>query len=415
MSGIEVLQLGDVAEFIRGVTFKPEDVIESSEDTVWCMRTKNVQKTLDTSSIWSIDRKHIKRDDQYLREGDILVSSANSWNLIGKCSWVPRLSQPSTFGGFISNLRADRRNIDPRYLYHWFSSPKTQFTVRSLGRQTTNISNLDIKRCLKMPVPVPNLETQERITDLLDKLKDVRNKRRRSIDLLDELVQSAFLQTFGDPGAKDSPWPRKQFGEITTELRYGTSSKSTMSGFPTLRIPNVVSGTLDLTEIKTVPATDAEFDRLRLQDGDLLFVRSNGNPEYVGRCALFNKKSIESTEYDSKDFIYASYLIRARPDQSLTNPVYLREFMLSQHGRTTLRLKCKTSAGQYNINGKNLSSISVPIPPLALQNQFAERISQISFQRAQHQAHLAHLDELFASVQQRAFDGTLWDDRDITP
>jgi type I restriction enzyme S subunit len=119
------------------------------------MRTKNVQSDLDLSDVWGIPESFVKRDDQYLQTGDVLVSSANSWNLVGKCCWVPDLPWRATFGGFISVLRGDREKINPRYLYHWFSSPRIQTTVRSFGQQTTNISNLNVERCLRLALPLP--------------------------------------------------------------------------------------------------------------------------------------------------------------------------------------------------------------------------------------------------------------------
>ena len=109
-----------------------------------------------------------KRDEQYLQESDILVSTANSWELVGKCSWVPRLSYTATAGGFISILRADSSKVCPRYLYYWFSSDPTQHYVRHCGRQTTNISNMSYERCLALKIPLPPLAEQKRIADILD-------------------------------------------------------------------------------------------------------------------------------------------------------------------------------------------------------------------------------------------------------
>ena len=155
---IEMIELGDVAEFVRGINFKPDDVVsESTPGVVACMRTKNVQAELDQSDVWFVGRQFVKRKEQMLSHGDILISSANSWNLVGKCCWIPDLPWESTFGGFVTVLRANRNKAFPRYLYHWFSSPNVQDFARSFGRQTTNISNLDISRCLKMPIPLPPL------------------------------------------------------------------------------------------------------------------------------------------------------------------------------------------------------------------------------------------------------------------
>ena len=92
MSEAPTRHLGDVASFVRGITFKPGDVVPvGSPGSVACMRTKNVQSELDLSDVWGIPESFVKRADQYLLTGDLLVSSANSWNLVGKCCRVPQL------------------------------------------------------------------------------------------------------------------------------------------------------------------------------------------------------------------------------------------------------------------------------------------------------------------------------------
>jgi type I restriction enzyme S subunit len=92
VSATQTVALGEVAEFVRGINFKPDDVVPTdTPDAVACMRTKNVQAELDLSDVWAVGQQFVKRDDQFLRTGDILVSSANSWNLVGKCCWIPDL------------------------------------------------------------------------------------------------------------------------------------------------------------------------------------------------------------------------------------------------------------------------------------------------------------------------------------
>ncbi len=197
MNREETVHLGDVASFVRGITFKPNDVVPvGSPRSVACMRTKNIQNEIDLSDVWGIPESFVKREDQYLKQGDLLVSTANSWNLVGKCCWVPQLQWPTTFGGFISVLRGDESRILPRYLYHWFSSPRIKVTVRSFGRQTTNISNLNIDRCRKLVLFLPSLCEQHRIAGILDKADVLRAKHRTALVELDALMVSLHHRAF---------------------------------------------------------------------------------------------------------------------------------------------------------------------------------------------------------------------------
>ena len=188
---IEIVKLGDVADYIRGITFKPADVVPAhSPDSVVCMTTKNVQATLDESKLTAVPPRFVKRAEQYLQCGDILISSANSWNLVGKATYVPKLSYAATAGGFISILRAQDEKVDPRYLYNWVSSGATQHRARLCARQTTNIANLDRGRFLGLKIPLPPLPEQRRIAAILDKADAVRRKRQQTLDLADQFLLS---------------------------------------------------------------------------------------------------------------------------------------------------------------------------------------------------------------------------------
>ena len=109
---MSAVRLGDYAKLIRGITFKPVDkCYPSDEGAVVCMRTKNVQVTLDASDLIAVPSSLVKNPEKMLSAGDILVSSANSWNLVGKCCQVPKLQYPSTAGGFISILRPKTKKL----------------------------------------------------------------------------------------------------------------------------------------------------------------------------------------------------------------------------------------------------------------------------------------------------------------
>lgn len=188
-----VVNLGDVASFVRGINFKPDDVVAlGGPDTVACMRTKNVQVELDLDDVWGVSEAFVRRPEQFLRCGDVLVSSANSWNLVGKCSWIPELPWRASFGGFVSVLRANRARVDARYLYRWFAWDHTQALLRSFGQKTTNISNLNLERALALHLPLPAIDEQRRIAAILDQTETLRAQRRAAISQLDSLGQAVF-------------------------------------------------------------------------------------------------------------------------------------------------------------------------------------------------------------------------------
>lgn len=295
---------------------------------------------------------------------------------------------------------------DARFLLHFLR--RKEVLIRGESKMTGSSGHRRVPESFLSQIEVPNISLgeQTRIGELLDEVEFLSAKRRESIRLLEDLPPALFSEMFGDV-TRD---PDGVLGDVAQEVRYGTSRKSEKSGTPVLRIPNVVQGRMDFSDLKKVPISSVELDRLRLNEGDLLFVRTNGNPEYVGRCSVFDKVPDDLQKAFGEDFVYASYLIRIRLDLERVEPIYIRELMRTSGVIAFLRRNSKTSAGQYNLNSKGLRSVPIRIPPLAIQQEFADRVRKIEDAMAVREAHLAYLDELFASVQQRAFRGDLWAD-----
>jgi type I restriction enzyme, S subunit len=292
--------------------------------------------------------------------------------------------------------------LDVSFLYHWFRT----FDLLDItsGSAVPQLNKQDLR---PLRLPLPSVEEQRRIAEILDQADALLAKRRQAISLLDDLGQSIFLEMFGDPASGAERWPVREFSSLVQEFRYGTSNKSASEGLPALRIPNVVGGKIDVDEIKLVPVTAAEEKRLRLLDGDLLFVRTNGNPDYVGRCAVFEDEDVERSGHEAGKFIFASYLIRARLKCGQAAPGFIQAFMSSNAGRKSLREGAKTSAGQFNINIEGIGSVSFPCPPMELQEKFEAKLRGLKELRQIFVKGLAELDRLFASLQARAFRGEL--------
>ena len=299
---------------------------------------------------------------------------------------------------FYTVLR-ERNTISLRFLLLWFHS----VNLKSLAI-TSTIPGLNRNTLYSQLVPVPPLTEQERIVKLLDEADELRKLRAQADHRTADLIPSLFHEMFGE--SKHS-WRSSALGELVQDFRYGTSNKSTGEGKPTLRIPNVIQEAVNLDGLKFVPVSDSEFERLRLKDGDLLFVRTNGNADNVGRCAVYDAQAIKAAGYNAEEFIYASYLIRARLQLERVMPLFVQHFLAGPEGCRALRARSKTSAGQFNINTEGLGTIPIPVPPLPLQKEFAARVSEIRAMESEQTASRCRLDELFQSMLHRAFQGEL--------
>jgi type I restriction enzyme S subunit len=288
----------------------------------------------------------------------------------------------------------------PRYLLHFLKSEAGLHQIRHRCEGAVRFQ-LKFRDLCAIPILAAPLEEQERIVKLLDEADELRKLRAQANKRTTALIPALFRQLFGSPCSYMSV----PFSELVEEFRYGTSNKSTGQGKPTLRIPNVVGQAVRLDDLKYVAVSDADFARLRLMDGDLLFVRTNGSADYIGRCAVFDTEHIKESGYDPKEFIYASYLIRARLQPGKMLPVFVQHFLATPEGSHALRARAKTSAGQFNINTEGLSTIPVPVPPLPLQKEFAERVTQIRAIEAKQATSRQRLDDLFQSLLHHVFDG----------
>jgi type I restriction enzyme, S subunit len=283
--------------------------------------------------------------------------------------------------------------FNAEFLYYYFRSIK----LPSAGYSR------HFKFLCEVFVPKPSLFEQHRVVDIISRAEGVVRMRREAQKKAAELIPALFLDMFGDPATNPKGWQEVSLGSVIEEFRYGTSQKSGPTGYPTLRIPNVIGDRLDPSQIKFVAAPDGEAQRLRLHDGDLLFVRTNGNPDYVGRSAVFNAETMRSAGFEPENCLYASYLIRGRIMREIIYPHYLQVFLSSTEGRRRLKERCRTSAGQYNINIDGLSSIVLPLPPIDKQFAFEEHCPDVFSIQAQQEAAMQKAKAAFEALLARYF------------
>ncbi|NJO97722.1 MAG: hypothetical protein HC764_18425 [Pleurocapsa sp. CRU_1_2] len=142
---------------------------------------------------------------------------------------------------------------------------------------------LNKKKLAQINIPLPPLEDQKRIAAILDKADAIRRKRKEAIALTEELLRSTFLDMFGEPVTNPQGWDVLKLGSQVDELKYGTNAKCSefhkKEDILVLRIPNIVEEKICWNDLKYAKLESSEVDKLLLKQGDLLFVRSNGNPD----------------------------------------------------------------------------------------------------------------------------------------
>lgn len=302
-----------------------------------------------------------KSSAKLIPAGAVLFSSRAS---VGKIALTTRTC--ATNQGF-ANFIPNPERVDQSFLA--FVLARYTSEIVSLAGKTTFLE-VPRGKLRSFRVGVPPLDEQRRIVgrikECLSRVEEIEALRTATVIEANALLPSMLNSEFEKLGER---YPSKAIGSLALETRYGTSSKCSTNpiGNAILRIPNVAGGFVNFKNLKYCNLGERDLERLELQPGDLLFVRTNGSRELVGRCAIFENDA-------DKTYAFASYLIRVRLAKDRMQPHFLSFFLNSTQGRTELDKRRRTSAGQFNINSENLRSIEVPVPPLDVQNEVINKL-----------------------------------------
>lgn len=278
--------------------------------------------------------------------------------------------------------------LDSKYLFHFLSANE----VPSAGYSR------HFKFLKRLTIPLPTLDEQRRIAAILDMADALRKTRRRALEHLDELVQSRFLELFGDPANNPKRLRQGRIGDLLADVQYGTSQKAGSHGrYPILRMSNVTAdGRVVTDDLKYIDLPPGDVEKFTVRRGDILFNRTN-SADLVGKAAVFDL---------DKSYAFAGYLVRARANKDVS-PAYIVGYLNSRHGKKVLRSIAKSIIGMANINAREMQKIPILVPSQADQSKYQEWIRVLDTQRERSRGHLACLDTLFSSLQYRAFSGQL--------
>lgn len=395
--GWPAIKLGDVADFVRGITFKPTDVVPlGTSGSIACMRTANVQAKLDLRDVWAVPAALCRRPEQRLRSGDVLVSTANSWNLVGKCAWVGKLPWPCTFGGFVSIVRASSSTLYSRYLYWWFASPAVQATLRSYGRQTTNISNLGLDRCRAMTIPLPPIEEQRRIASVLDEAEGVRAKRQVSFAQLKSLKETIFIDMFGDPRSNVMRYRRRTLGEVVdlyagASLPPGQPWSGQDGGYLLAKVSDLNLPGNEVRIERTQLWTDRPGQRSATCPPNSIVIPKRGGA--IGT----NKKRL-TTRMTVLDPNLMGIAVRS----DLVEPRWLYQWFLMFD-----LISIVSGSSVPQLNKQDLAPLPLAVPPREAQRTFVDMFERVEAIGATASRSENLLSELFTSLEHRAFAGQL--------
>ena len=381
--GWEIKKLGEVCTFQRGLTYTKSDEVEFSENCV--LRSNNID--LDTMSIVLNDLKYVRKDliigeDKIIKPNTILICMSNgSKQHIGKVAFIDR-DYGYAFGGFMG-LIIPRPTVFPKYIYYGCLSPSYKHFLAGIGNGI-NITNLKFSDLANYAIPIPPLSEQERIVAELDLLSEVIAKKREQLTQLDALAQSLFYTMFGDPITNEKGWETKRLGDVCQTSAGGTPTKGRSEYYDNGTIPWLRSGEINKMYICN---TGLFINELGLRNSSAKWFPKN-TVVIAMYGATVGQVGILCHEMTTNQAVCGIF-----PNKTFA-PIYLYHFLLSQKENY---IKIAAGGAQPNISQNIVRNTLVCCPPLALQQQFAEKIEAIEQQKERIRQSLAEVQLLFDS------------------
>jgi type I restriction enzyme S subunit len=319
----------------------------------------------------------------------------------------------------LTKLIFPRSFLDKNYVKFLFMGPWFRAKVSQNSRSCqTGFNRSDVEE-ISFPVAPFNEQVRiaVRVKKFLDEVEESQNRLMRVQSILKRFRQSILAAACSgrltadwrnDPTEGDelpNSWKRVGVGDVIEGLKYGTAQKCSREkhGVPVLRIPNIEKGVVDHSDLKYAKLPAKEFDNLRLQSGDVLLIRSNGSVSLVGKCALVRD--------EEKDFAYAGYLIRIRPNNTVINSEFLNLVFSSYDVRLQIELEARSTSGVNNINSDEVKALQITLPPIDEQEQVVRRVKELFAVADQIEYRYlkakAYVDKLTPSVLAKAFRGEL--------
>ena len=389
--GWEYKKLGEVCDVINGYAFKSSKYTSQGTRII---RITNVQKgyVVDNNPKFYSDEDFKDLFQYSLFEGDLVMSLTGN---VGRVGILQKNMLPAALNQRVACLRVKSEKMQLNYLFHLLNSNLFENAAIQSARGIAQL-NMSTEWLKNYIIPLPPLSTQLAIVSELDKINELIRLKKEQLKDFDNLAQSLFYEIFGDPVENEKGWEVKKLGEIG-EFKNGLNFSKDENGHSIKFLgvsdfqnkKSIASG-----QLAHISLSERVQEDYLLKTGDIVFVRSNGNKELIGRSVKM---------YITEPTTYSGFCIRCRITDEKVDKDYIAILL-----KTPIIRQFMTNSGRgcniSNLNQKVLNSIPTILPPLPLQRLFAQRIEQIEQERSEVQKSIQDLETLLASRMQYWFE-----------
>ena len=380
---MERKRLGDIATYINGFPFKPED---RGTDGLPIIRIQDL--TGNAYDIGYYNGDYPKRIE--INNGDVLISWSAS---LGVYIWS---RGKALLNQHIFKVIFDKTDVNKQYFVFAVQHKLKEMESKTHGATMKHIVKKDFDNTM---IPFTALGKQREIAEILSKVSGAIEARKHELQQLDNLIKARFVEMFGDPKYNPNGYVLKAMGSLVKDIIPGWSANGEARQKGTdekavLKVSAVTQGFFKPEEYKALPA-DMEIKKyVYPHKGDLLFSRANTR-ELVGATAII--------EDDYPDLILPDKLWRVLFSNDLS--VYYAKYVLSSESiRAEFSAQSTgTSGSMFNVSAEKFRNIAIPVPPKELQKAFEAFIRQVNKTKSVIQKSLDETKLLFDSLMQQYF------------
>ena len=297
----------------------------------------------------------------------------------------------------------DETKLSKLFLHHLLKDPVFQGFIENVGARAAQagFNKTDLS---KFNIPDISLDDQIRIAHLLGKVEGLIAQRKQSLQQLDELLKSVFLEMFGDPVRNEKGWDDRPCTEVVINIQSGTSYGGEAKVFlnddeyGVLKISAVTQGHFNSKEFKAVKKASIKKPLRFVKNGDFLFSRAN-TVELVGACCIVDNDYPKLFIPDKLWVLSFAGFIK---------PQYFNFLLKNENFRNQLRKKASGGHdSMLNISMRKFLSLTIPVPSPGLQEQFTAIVEKVGGIKSEYQKSLNELKKLYGVLSQKAFKGEL--------
>ena len=360
----ETIKLGDVATYINGYAFKPED---RGDKGLPIIRIQDL-----TGNVYDLGFYGGEYPEKVeINDGDVLISWSASLGIYVWNRGKALLNQ------HIFKVVFDKAEIDKKYFVYAVKHKLTEMASKTHGATMKHIIKKDFDAT---EIPYPERECQLEIAKILDKVNSVIEARKKELEEFDNLIKSRFVEVFGDTVLNPFGWEKDSLGSVC-DVRDGThdSPKYYETGYPLVTSKNVTGGKIDLTDCSLI--CEADFNKInersKVDNGDIIMpmIGTVGKPVIVDIEPDFAIKNVA--------------LIKFKADSSVLN-IYIRALLQSDYFDDAVLSKVRGGTQKF-ISLGDIRKLDVLVPPMELQNQFADFVHQVTKLKFRYSKTINHL------------------------